>query len=421
LVDVEVRKLREGEEAAFIVSVRVPFLDPTSDDPADRRDDERWMANLETGRAWVAEVGGRFVGNACIYSMDVTLPAAPSRPSPHARMAGVSAVGVHPTHRRRGLLRHLMAEMFADARQRGEPLAGLLASESVIYGRFGFGHATSAIEVAIDNHRTSYLVPAPELDLRLLDRDDAAKILPELFERVRVSRAGEPSRAAAVWEALLEDPASRRHGAAGLFVAACDGGYVLYRARDENIMRGTRIPVFIEELWGVTPDVEAALWRFVFDLDLVGRVTARRRPVDEPLRWRLADPRQLRIVEQYDRLYVRLLDVPGALEARGYRREGRLVLDVVPPADRLDGQPDAAPGRWVLEGGPDGASCRPARRGESAELRLGVTELGSVYLGGFSPSELARAGRIEELRAGSLDRADALLATTPAPLTVTGF
>jgi predicted acetyltransferase len=420
-VDVEVRKLREGEEAAFIASVRVPFLDPTSDDPADRRHDERWMANLETGRAWVADVGGRFVGNACIYSMDVTLPAAPARPSPRARMAGVSAVGVHPTHRRRGLLRQLMAEMLADARQRGEPLAGLLASESVIYGRFGFGHATSATELAIDNHRASYLVPAPELDLRLLDRDDAAKVLPELFDQVRERRAGEPNRAAGVWDALLEDPANRRHGAAGLFVAACDGGYVLYRAGDENILRGTRIPVFIEELWGVTPDVEAALWRFVFDLDLVGRVTARRRPLDEPLRWRLADPRQLRVVEQYDRLYLRLLDVPAALEARGYRREGRLVLDVVPPPDRLDDQPDAAPGRWVLEAGPDGASCRPARRGEDAELRLGVTELGSVYLGGFAPSELAGAGRIEELRAGSLDRADALLATTPAPLTVTGF
>jgi predicted acetyltransferase len=159
----------------------------------------------------------------------------------------------------------------------------------------------------------------------------------------------------------------------------------------------------------------------VFDLDLVGRVTARRRPVDEPLRWRLADARHLRVVELNDRLYVRLLDVPAALEARGYRRDGRLVLEVLPPADQLDGQSDAAPGRWVLEAGPDGATCRRARRGEEAELRLGVRDLGALYLGGFRPSELAAGGRIEELRAGSLDRADAVLATTPAPLTATGF
>jgi predicted acetyltransferase len=420
-MDVEVRKLREGEEAAFLASVRVPFLEPASDDPAERRADERWMATLEPARTWVVDAGGRFVGNACIYTMDLTLPAAPGQPCPHARMAGVSAVGVHPTHRRRGLLRRLMAEMLSDARARGEPLAGLLASESVIYGRFGFGHATSATELAIDNHRSAYLVPAPHIDLRLLERDEAAKFLPEVFDQVRDTRAGEPNRAPGVWESLLEDRASQRHGGEGLFVAACDGGYVLYRARDESWQRGTRIPVVIEELRGVTPDVEAALWRFVFDLDLVGRVTARRRPVDEPLRWRLADPRHLRAVELFDRLYVRILDVPAALTARGYRREGGLVLDVAPPADRLDAQPDPAPGRWVLEAGPDGASCRPARPGEDAELRLGVTELGSVYLGGFPPSELAAAGRIEELRPGSLDRADALFATTPAPLTVTGF
>ena len=159
----------------------------------------------------------------------------------------------------------------------------------------------------------------------------------------------------------------------------------------------------------------------MLDLDLIGRVTAKRRPVDEPLRWRLADPRHLRMVGLDDRLYIRLLDVPAALEARGYRREGRLVLDVVPPRDTLDGQPDVAPGRWVLDAGPDGASCRAARAGEDADLRLGVTELGALYLGGFPASSLAAAGRVSELRPGGLDRADGLLATWPAPLTVTGF
>jgi predicted acetyltransferase len=150
-------------------------------------------------------------------------------------------------------------------------------------------------------------------------------------------------------------------------------------------------------------------------------VSAWKRPLDEPLRWRLADQRQLRVTDMIDWLHVRILDVPAALQARGYRREGRLVLDVLPPTDDLDGQADAAPGRWVLEAGPAGASCRAARGGEEPELRMKVADLGAVYLGGFSPSLLAAAGRIEELRPGSLDRADALLATTPAPLTGTGF
>ena len=170
----------------------------------------------------------------------------------------------------------------------------------------------------------------------------------------------------------------------------------------------------------MTADVEAALWRFVLDLDLAGEVYARRRPVDEPLRWRLSDPRQLQFTGVTDRLHVRILDVPAALEARGYLGSGRVVLDVLaPPVD--EGAADPAPGRWVLEVGPDGASCRPARRDEDAELRLDVTALGSLYLGAFPASLLAAAGRVGELIPGSLAVADALLTTRPAPLTATGF
>jgi predicted acetyltransferase len=420
-MDVEVRPLRPGEELAFVQSERVPFLDPATDDHEARHNDERAVAHLETDRAWVAEDRGRFVGNANIYSLDLTLPASPGQLAPVLPLAGVSGVGVHPTHRRRGLLRRLMAAMHDDARRRGEAIAGLIASESVIYGRFGYGHATTGIEVTIDSRRSDFLVPAPQLDLRLVDRDEAAKILPELFDRVRRARAGEPSRDAAVWEDYLADRAPRRNGGSGLFIAVCEDGYVTYRAHDADIMRAEYPRVVIQEVRGRTPAVEAGLWRFVLDLDLVGEVTAKRRPVDEPLRWRLADPRQLKVDVVRDRLYLRILDVPTAFESRGYRRPGRLVLDVLPPSDEPDGSPDPAVGRWLLEAGPDGASCRRAPTGEDADLRLGVTELGALYLGGVASSTLAAAGRLEELRAGSLDWADALLATSPAPLTGTGF
>ncbi len=420
-MDVDVRPLRPGEELAFVHSERVPFLDPATDDTEARHADERAAAHLETDRAWVAVDRGRFVGNANIYSLDLTLPAFPGQLAPVLPLAGVSGVGVHPTHRRRGLLRRLMAAMHEDARKRGEALAGLIASESVIYGRFGYGHATTGIEVTIDSRRSDFLVPAPKLDLRLVDRDEGAKILPDLFDRVRRARAGEPSRDAAVWEDYLADRAPRRNGASGRFIAVCDEGYVAYRAHDADIMRAEYPRVVIDEVRGRTPAVEAGLWRFVLDLDLVGEVTAKRRPVDEPLRWRLADPRQLRVDVVRDRLYLRILDFAAAFESRGYLRAGRLVLDVLPASDQPEGQPDPVARRWVLEAGPEGASSRPARRGEDAELRLGVTELGALFLGGVASSTLAAAGRVEELRAGSLDRADALLATSPAPLTGTGF
>ena len=420
-MDVEVRRLRAGEELAYVRSERIPFLDPYAGDDEQRDDDERSARKMEADRSWVAESGGRFVGNAAIYSLNLTLPAAPGQQTPVVPFAGVTGVGVHPTHRRRGLLRRLMACMLDDARERGEAFAGLIASESVIYGRFGFGHATSASELTIDSREAAFDRPAPELGLQLLDGDEAAKVLPDLFERQRRTRAGEPNRTALDWERRLADRPRDRREANAMFHAACDEGYVSYRVKEADILQAERCRLQIEELRGITAEAEAGLWQFVFSIDLVGEVAARRRPVDEPLRWRLVDQRQLRVTGVVDWLYLRILDVPAALEARGYRSEGRLVLDLLPAADTLDGQPDPAPGRWVLEAGSDGASCRPARSEEAADLRLRVTELGALYLGGFPASLLAAGGRIEELRPGGLDRADLLLATSLAPLTGTGF
>jgi predicted acetyltransferase len=420
-MDPVVRRLRPEESSAFRRSVMVPFLAPFAGDPDQVADQELGAAKLEPDRAWVVDTGDGFAGNAGIYSLDVTLPGLPGRPCPVIPMAGVTAVGVHPTHRRRGYLGQLMAAMHDDARQRGEAIAGLEASESIIYGRFGYGLAANLAEYSIDSRFSAFAVPSPSLDLALVDKDEAGKVLPDIFDRQRRTRAGEVSRSAGYWTQVLADAPHHRAGAAARFHAVCDEGYVLYRATAEaNTFQGDRVTILVEELRGTTPEVEAALWRFVLDLDLVGQVKAMRRPVDEPVRWRLADPRQLRTVSVEDRLYVRILDPAAAFEARQYQGEGRLVLDVRPPA-ASEGEADAAPGRWVLEAGPEGASCRRAHPGEDADLSLGLPALGSLYLGGFPASLLAAGGRVDELRAGSLLVADALLTTRPSPRSGTNF
>jgi predicted acetyltransferase len=399
----------------------VPFLEPFAGDPDQVADFEMWAAKSELDRAWVVDTGDHFAGNGAIYSLNVTLPATPGRPCPTIPMAGVSAVGVHPTHRRRGFLRQLMTLMHDDARKRGEAIAGLEASESIIYGRFGYGLAADLVEYSIDSRASAFAVPAPAIDLALIDKDEAVKVLPEIFDRQRRTRAGEVNRSSGYWTQLLVDRPHHRGGSSARFHAVCDDGYVLYRAGLEtNVFQGDRVNIVVEELRGDTAEVEAALWRFVLDLDLIGQVNVKRSPVDESVRWRLADPRQLRTIGIEDRLYVRVLDTTAAFEARGYQAEGRLVLDVLPPA-ASEGEADAAPGRWTLEAGPDGASCRRARRGEEADLRLGLPALGSLYMGGFPASLLAAGGRIEELRAGSLSVADALLTTRPSPRSGTGF
>ena len=399
----------------------MPFLDPFAGDPDQVADFEMWASKSELDRAWVVDAGSRFAGNSAVYSLDVTLPAAPGQPCPTAPMAGVTAVGVHPTHRRRGHLRQLMRAMHDDAREKGEAIAGLEASESLIYGRFGYGLAAELAEYSIDSRASTFAVAAPELDLELVDKEAALDLLPGLFDRQRRTRAGEVNRSSAYWTELLADRPHHREGLSARFHAVCDEGYVLYRAaRGTNVFTGDRVRIVVEELRGETHQVEAGLWRFVLDLDLVGHVTVKRSPVDEPVRWRLADPRQLRTSSIEDRLYLRILDPGAAFEARGYQAEGRLVFDVQPP-EVPEGNDDAAPGRWVLEAGADGASCRRARSDESADLRLDLPALGSLYLGGFPASLLAAGGRIEEMRPGALAMADSLLSTRPSPRSGTGF
>ena len=416
-----VRRIRPEEAPAFRQSVMVPFLDPFAGDPEQVEDAERWAAAAEPDRTWVVDDHGHFVGNSAIYSLDVTVPAPPGLPCPTIPMAGVTAVGVHPTHRRQGFLRQLMTTMHQDARDRGEAIAGLEASESVIYGRFGYGLAADIAEYVIDSGASAFAVPAPAIELELVDRHRALEVLPAIFDRQRRTRAGEIDRRPAYWAMLLADRPHHREGLSARFHAVCDEGYVLYRAeREANVFRGERVRIVVEELRGESAEVEAALWRFVLDLDLVGPVVVRRGPVDEPIRWRLADPRQLHTSSVEDRLYIRVLDTAAALGARGYRTEGRLVLDVLPPAVG-EGDVDAGPGRWVLDAGPDGASCRRARAGEEADLRLDLPALGSLFMGGFPASLLAAGGRIEELVPGTLSIADRLFGTTPSPRSGTGF
>lgn len=413
------RRLQRGEETAFIKSVRVPFLDPSTSSPEDEAADRLRADRLETDRMWVVEDRGQFVGNGGVRTMDVTVPGPPGGPCPVVPMGGVTAVGIHPTHRRRGFLSQMMAEMLADSRRRGEPVAGLIASESVIYGRFGFGLASDCADYRIESSRSSFKVAAQQSEVQLIDHAEAAKVLPGIFEAARRGRAGEPGRSQHVWDEVFADKPDERQGQTGAFFAVCDNGYARYRGVwGSDTLRAERVEVIVEEVQSADPEVQAVLWRFVLDLDLIGPVTFRRRPLDEPVRWRLADPRQLQTSAVYDRLYLRILDVPGALTARGYRAESGITIDVLP--DDVGGD-DPAVGVWRLDAGPHGATCSKVMAGAEADLRLKVTALGSLYLGGVSATTLAAAGLIDALTPRSLATADLLFATTPAPSTVTGF
>jgi predicted acetyltransferase len=169
----------------------------------------------------------------------------------------------------------------------------------------------------------------------------------------------------------------------------------------------------VRMLVGLAPEAEAALWRYLFDMDLAGTIKLWGRPVDDPVRWRLADPRRLRTTDVGDHLWLRLLDLPGALAARHYAVDGTLVLEVT-DAVRPRNQ-----GRFRLQGGPDGAACEPTSA--APDLALDVTDLGAAYLGGTSLATLARAERVAELTPGAVLRADRMFAASPPPICTTHF
>jgi predicted acetyltransferase len=253
--------------------------------------------------------------------------------------------------------------------------------------------------------------------VRLISHEEALTVLPALYERVRVTQVGALNRDEKRWAEFLHQPEATSDGPRFYVVAESLSREVeaamFYRIQarwEEGISSGT---LLLSALFGLTPEAQAALWEYALNVDLVQTFRVMDRPVDEPLRWLLADPRRLRVTTLKDDLWVRLLDIPAALAVRGYVAPGRLVFEV---EDAF--RPQSA-GRFALEAGPDGATCHATTA--DADLALGVVELGAAYLGGVSFSTLARAGRVRELRAGALAQADTLFSAVPAPWCGTPF
>lgn len=376
--------------------------------------DER--VTFDASRPLAARADGEWVAVAGDFPFEMTLPGGSTAP-----VAGVTMVGVAPTHRRRGLLTALMSRQLDEVAGRGEMLAILTASESSIYGRFGYGPGTARVEMVVDSGRSSFLVePSAPGRCRLLTKADALPLVKAVYDACRAQRAGAVDRGDWWWRLVEVDRPADRDGASPLFfvvhedAAGATDGFAMYRIRSNWVAGNlSQSSLVVREVYGVTSDVEAALWRFLFDVDLVERVECWSRPLDDPLRWRLAEPRRVRTNGVSDWLWVRVLDPRGALEARRYEREGRLVLEIV---DRFR---PAAGGRFLLEAGPDGAACKPTD--QRPDLTLGASELGAVYLGGVAPSLLAQAGRADAHTPHALAQADALFTTGLMPYANTGF
>lgn len=327
-------------------------------------------------------------------SFDLTM----TIPGGTRQVAGVTWIGVAPTHRRRGLLTGLKHRMLDDLHAAGESAAALWASEGAIYQRFGYGPAAWNVALTVPS-RAAFNRPVLASAVRLTSPD--AAVLAPAYDAVAARSLGWSARDAKWWEYRLYDPAHNRSGASPLLSVLADGptgvdGYALYATKQEWDGGVSASTVIVRELVAKDADTKARLWRYLLDLDLMRTVNVSFAGTDDPLLHLLTEPRAA-VGRLKDNLWFRLVDVPAALAARPYSTDVDVVFDVD------DGFCPWNAGRYRLVGGKDGATCQPTT--DAAHLAVHVADLGAAYLGGTTLVARAAAGHVTELRPGALAHA----------------
>ena len=350
--------------------------------------------------------GKEMVATAGIFSYEMTVPGGT------LRCGGVTRVSVLTTHRRRGLLTAMMRRQLDDMHERGEPLAALYASEAPIYGRFGYGIGTYQAAVEIERSHAAFAkAVATRGRLSMVDVPTGVREFTRVWEQARRDQPGMLALDERWLRSQLTDLEQHREGFSPhyrvLYQAGDNpSGFAIYRIKMDWDASGPNGTLRLEMLVAATAEAYAALWRHVLDVDLMARVSAEMRPVDEPLRFLLADSRQPKTRVE-DGVWLRLVDVPAALKGRRYAVDGRLGLRV---RDAFCPWND---GQYELLGGPGGAECTAT--GGTPDLALDAADLAALYLGGNRFRTLFEAGRVEELRPGAIAHADAMFATDRAP------
>ncbi|WP_328334651.1 GNAT family N-acetyltransferase [Kribbella sp. NBC_00382] len=364
---------------------------------------------FEPERTLVVTDGPDIVGTTQALTRDLSIPGAVV-PAAH-----VTGVGVKATHRRRGIMAQLISRQL---REVPEAIAVLWASESGIYGRFGYAAAAWGMSYEIDLHRVgpSNVKTRPG-EISELPADGAIKELAPLLQALQERRPGVSGRSDLKWQQHLEDKPDERGGKTARQIlvhrdeSGTIDGYALWRGKMHWTATGPANEVHLEELVAITPAAYQALWQHVLTLDLAGTLEFGFAAVDEPLQQLVTTPTALnrRVTES---LWVRVTDVPRALEQRRYAVAVDLVLDVT------DDLIPANTGRFHLTTG-ETVRCEPTDA--PADLSLSTTELGAIYLGGRQLAEFAATGRVIEHTPGALTQATAAFNWPVAPVSLEIF
>ena len=359
---------------------------------------DAWRTLMPGDSTVLACDGDDLVGMAHYLDLRLTVPGGAVLP-----MAGITIVGVAPTHSRRGILRAMYTELHNRIAAARYPIAGLTASEGGIYGRFGYGPATIEQELTVDRRFARFRDDAPDPGgVRMVKPAERRDDLQDIYERWRLRTPGGLVRPKALWDELLIDRESVRRGGTEWYTFLHPDGYAMYRVFGDD-------PMFVRvgEFIAATTDAGIALCRALFGLDLMEKVVFGTYPAD-PLPYMLMDHRVARVTHVEDDLWLRIMDIPTALEARSYQSELSIVLGAS-DTFRSDG------GRFALEIREGRARCRPTDA--DADVQMDLDVLGSLYLGAHKASSFASANRLHTDDSAILARLDAaFVSDVPAVL-----
>lgn len=398
-MDIEVGPCTQGEQLEAFRAAQTAFTES-----ANQKEIERWGKVVAPERTFAAREGGVPVGTGANISFEMKVPGG------DVPAAGVTMIGVLPTHRRQGVLTKMMTALHADALARSEPVAILWASEAVIYQRFGYGLAIR--NYRMDAERNIRFRSAESLGTtRLVDADAALKVFPAVYDRVRAETPGMLSRDENWWrEHRLADPEHYREGRSELFFAVLevDGNaraYASYRGKHiwDPAPRGR---IDVSEALGTDPVATRAIWQFLFGIDLMDKISYNWLPLGHQLIHDVLEPIRLGL-KLDDALWLRILDVRKAMRARSYSAADRVVFRLQDP-----GMPSNE-GVWSLD--TTGENAEIERSDEPPQLEMSVNDLAAVYLGDTSLAELKGALRVREILDGATRRMDTMLRTDVGP------
>ncbi len=398
-MEFEIRKARPEEMDDFRKVVKAALMMTAPD-------------NLDPELTLCAFRDGKLVTSYAAWNMSLVLNGG------IVPFAGVTDVGTHPVYRRHGFLRKVTSKHFENLHEEGKlPLSALYASRAAIYRRYGYSPVVTNCSYTVEPRFIQFIGGKEPVGTFREGSESDLKIFAQLYNRFIAKRTGYLQRSEENWKRKLNPPPNQPEHHLNFYViyeeAGEPQGYMLYTAA--LILDGPNRwsqNIQISDIAWNSPSAFRAIWEYFSRMDVIIDVTCLHVPVDDPLPHLLLEPRKLNTTSR-DGLLARIVDIPNALDKRGYNETGTLVFKVYD---------DFCPwnnGTWKLEASPDGS--RVSSTSESPQLEMPLSTLTLLFFGQISATEAWQMGRLDVIDPNCLPLWDKVLRTAFKPACADSF